>query len=202
MVYRSTAKTERRKAARRKRLLEAAIALFGEKGFHDTTVPQIVDSAGSSTGSFYFYFRNKEDIFVAAMRALEKGLSAAIDEATHKQYTPREQLAAAVEALFLFLASSPHAARILITEAASLGGEIEKARKAILHSHARSVAETLAALNQAASNREAEVASWCWVGSVLESAVRWLDAPAADRLPATEMARFVARFNMRAVGVG
>ena len=62
MVYRTTPKMARRKEAHRTKLLETAVQLFGKHGYHATTVPMIVKASGSSTGSFYFYFRNKEDV--------------------------------------------------------------------------------------------------------------------------------------------
>ena len=62
MVYRTTPKMAQRKEAHRTKLLETAIRLFGKHGYHATTVPMIVKASGSSTGSFYFYFRNKEDV--------------------------------------------------------------------------------------------------------------------------------------------
>ncbi len=68
MVYRTTGKMLARKEARRRKLLGAAIRLFGRKGFHPTTVPMIVRAANSSIGSFYF--RNKEDVFAAALEDL------------------------------------------------------------------------------------------------------------------------------------
>src|SRR5437588_7070034 len=70
-----------RKQARRRKLLGEAIRMFGKKGYHLTTVPMIVAAARSSIGSFYFYFRNKEDIFAAALRELEEGITAALHEA-------------------------------------------------------------------------------------------------------------------------
>lgn len=62
MVYRTTRRMAERKEARRKKLLSAAIGIFGRKGYHAATVPMIVRAANSSVGSFYFYFRNKEDV--------------------------------------------------------------------------------------------------------------------------------------------
>ena len=70
MAYRTTRKMAERKEARRRSLLTAAISIFGKKGFHAATVPMIVRAAKSSVGSFYFYFRNKEDIFAAALNDL------------------------------------------------------------------------------------------------------------------------------------
>ena len=48
-----------------RRLLEAAITVFDERGYHAARVDDIVKAASTSHGTFYLYFRNKEDLFRA-----------------------------------------------------------------------------------------------------------------------------------------
>jgi len=50
-------------SAARERLLESAKALFSQKGYYSTSVEDIVESAGFSKGTFYFYFKSKEELF-------------------------------------------------------------------------------------------------------------------------------------------
>lgn len=51
----------------REKLLVAAIELYMEKGYHDTTVDEIAKGAGLSTGIAYRYFRNKKELLLAAL---------------------------------------------------------------------------------------------------------------------------------------
>lgn len=46
------------------RILEAAIKVFAEQGFHQTTISQIARQAGVADGTIYLYFKNKDDILV------------------------------------------------------------------------------------------------------------------------------------------
>ena len=46
-----------------KRLCEAAIVVFDERGYNATRVDDIVRQAKTSHGTFYLYFSNKEDLF-------------------------------------------------------------------------------------------------------------------------------------------
>ena len=52
-----------KKPETRERILEEARSLFSEHGFHDTSVSDIIGCAGLSQGSFYNYFKSKNEIF-------------------------------------------------------------------------------------------------------------------------------------------
>ncbi len=58
----------RRKEARPQELLEAALALFVEKGFAGTRSEEVAALAGVSKGTLYLYFPSKEDLFKAVIR--------------------------------------------------------------------------------------------------------------------------------------
>jgi AcrR family transcriptional regulator len=45
------------------RILEAALEVFGELGYHQTGIARITDVAGCTRASFYQYFSSKEDVF-------------------------------------------------------------------------------------------------------------------------------------------
>jgi len=47
-----------------KRILEAAVKIFANLGFHQSTISQIAREAGVADGTIYLYFKNKDDILV------------------------------------------------------------------------------------------------------------------------------------------
>jgi AcrR family transcriptional regulator len=51
-----------------RKLLEAGIIEFEERGFQGVRVDDVVQRAGISHGTFYLYFSNKEDLFKALLR--------------------------------------------------------------------------------------------------------------------------------------
>jgi AcrR family transcriptional regulator len=58
----------RRKEARPQELLDAALALFVEKGFAATRSEEVAARAGVSKGTLYLYFPSKEELFKAVVR--------------------------------------------------------------------------------------------------------------------------------------
>jgi AcrR family transcriptional regulator len=51
-----------RKQPARERLLDAAEAVFRERGYNAATVQDILDSSGSGRATFYVYFKGKADV--------------------------------------------------------------------------------------------------------------------------------------------
>jgi AcrR family transcriptional regulator len=53
----------RRREATRAKIVEAARKLFGQLGYHNTQVMDIVHAVGMSAGTFYNHFKDKKDLF-------------------------------------------------------------------------------------------------------------------------------------------
>jgi len=61
---------EREKERQRQEILEAALNLFSEKGYHNVTMHEIAGKAEFAIGTIYKFFKNKEDLYKALI--LEK----------------------------------------------------------------------------------------------------------------------------------
>jgi AcrR family transcriptional regulator len=57
-------------AERRAQIIEAALACFSRKGYHNTTMDDIVAESGLSKGSLYWYFESKDDLFASALTSV------------------------------------------------------------------------------------------------------------------------------------
>jgi AcrR family transcriptional regulator len=66
----TAARRERRIAARKTQILDAAAQVFSEKGFHAATTREIADVADISEGTIYNYFASKEDLLLEIMARL------------------------------------------------------------------------------------------------------------------------------------
>ncbi|WP_259782840.1 choline-binding transcriptional repressor BetI [Aestuariispira ectoiniformans] len=110
---------------RRKQLIEATIASINEMGFANTTVKQISQRAGVSTGIIHHYFGGKEDLLEATMRKLLEDLREITAQGLARQSDPHQRLITLIKANFAdelfssessvawlaFWAQVPHSAR-------------------------------------------------------------------------------------------
>jgi len=202
VAYRTTPKMAKRKEAHRAKLLQIAIRLFGKQGYHATTVPRIVREAGSSTGAFYFYFRNKDDIFACALEAIGEHIAGVLNKAMGSARGDTiSQMRVAVETFILYLAEHPDEARILIIESSGLSARLAKVRRSIIASHCRSVQQALTSISGSLPRLDPKVVASCWMGAVLESVYQWLESPKEVRTSVEALAKEISCFNLRGIGV-
>ena len=69
-------KNSKKPEIRRKELLDIALQLFSEKGYEAVSVRDILDGVNGAPGMFYYYFKSKQDIYLAA---IEQYLTKRID---------------------------------------------------------------------------------------------------------------------------
>lgn len=67
---------------KRRRILDAALRVFAERGYHGTTVPEVAAAAGVGTGTLYRYFAHKEalvnEVYRDAKARLREALLAGV----------------------------------------------------------------------------------------------------------------------------
>lgn len=61
---------QRQAAETKQHLLNAACAVFEERGYQSTSVGAITERAATAHGTFYLYFKNKEDVFCQVMETV------------------------------------------------------------------------------------------------------------------------------------
>jgi AcrR family transcriptional regulator len=83
---------ETKKRRTRQGLIEAALTLFDQRGYDDTTVTDIAAAAGVSPATFFNYFATKEDVVFADQHVYDEVLDAVFASAT-----PDEPLATLVK---------------------------------------------------------------------------------------------------------
>ncbi len=69
-----------KKARTRAQILQAALACFSNKGYHQTSMDDIVAESGLSKGALYWHFKSKQELFVSL---IEWYMAAFGEEASH-----------------------------------------------------------------------------------------------------------------------
>jgi TetR/AcrR family transcriptional regulator, fatty acid metabolism regulator protein len=59
-------------AARQAQILDAAVKVFAEKGYHRATIPDIAKQAKIAVGTIYNYFGKKEDLLLALLHRMNE----------------------------------------------------------------------------------------------------------------------------------
>ena len=68
-VRAASAEPPRSSPEKYQRILDAAVAVFAERGFHSSRVSDIAARADVADGTIYLYFKNKEEILMAAINS-------------------------------------------------------------------------------------------------------------------------------------
>lgn len=83
--------TPHEKPDKREAILDAALELFAERGFHGTAVPLVAERAKVGAGTIYRYFESKEALVNALYQREKQALGAAIVDAFPFDSPPRAQ---------------------------------------------------------------------------------------------------------------
>jgi TetR/AcrR family fatty acid metabolism transcriptional regulator len=81
-----------RNADKYQRILDAAVAVFAEKGFFVSRISDIADRASVADGTVYLYFKNKDEILATAINTAFDGFMKTAREELSKLPTPSERL--------------------------------------------------------------------------------------------------------------
>ncbi|MCK4646005.1 MAG: TetR/AcrR family transcriptional regulator [Candidatus Aminicenantes bacterium] len=86
---------------RRLQIVNAAVRLFIEKGFHKTTTREIAQAAGISIGLLYEYVASKEDVLYLVCEAIHAEVEHGVTEALKRVKKGRDVLAEMLREYFL-----------------------------------------------------------------------------------------------------
>jgi len=173
----------RRGEATRRAILKAAEAVIGAKGFNDASIIDITREAGVAQGTFYIYFKSKDDIFAELVVEMGRLLRLALSEATAEA---RDRIAAeraGLRGFLTFVTAHPNLYRI-IQEALFVDPD---AYRTYFQSFADSYRDALGEAVAAGEIRSGDPDIWAWalIGiarNLGERAVIWGDETPIDEV--------------------
>jgi AcrR family transcriptional regulator len=172
------------RAATRDRILQAALDVFAEKGYHRALVDDIVRASRTSKGAVYHHFPNKEALFLALVDEFSERLAVAVAESIAGAHGALGKVQAALTAGLETFARHRELARILLLESVSLGAAYLAKRVEVRE---RFAALVQAHLDQAVAEGsipplDTRVATLAWLGALNEVVIQWLHDGRPDLL--------------------
>ena len=83
---------ERERLRQRQEILDAALELFSEKGYHRVSMQEIAEKAEFAVGTLYKFFKNKDALYRALMLGLSEQFNELLNEALDGAEDEVEQL--------------------------------------------------------------------------------------------------------------
>jgi AcrR family transcriptional regulator len=115
----------------RERLLEGMAAAIRQHGFQHTTLAHVVREARASRRTFYAYFSDPVDCYVAVLESFSDQVMRAIEEAMGGEGTPGERLDLAVGSFLDALERDPLLTRSFFNELHLTGAQGERLKRTV-----------------------------------------------------------------------
>jgi TetR/AcrR family fatty acid metabolism transcriptional regulator len=128
---------------KRARIMEAAIRVFAERGFHTATVAEIAKAAGVADGTIYLYFKGKDDLLLRLFDEKMTELLAESRSALAKETSAAARLSRFIELHLALVERNPDLASVLIVELRQSAQFIKAADRAKLAAYVDLIAEVV-----------------------------------------------------------
>ncbi|MBF7083471.1 TetR/AcrR family transcriptional regulator [Desulfallas sp. Bu1-1] len=94
-------------------IIEAAVKVIAENGYHNSQVSKIAREAGVADGTIYLYFKNKEDVLISLFRTKMGEFTASARKELKNLQDPFDKLAKLIELHFTRLEADRNLALVL-----------------------------------------------------------------------------------------
>ncbi len=202
MVYRTTKQVQERKDANRKHIFETAAVVFARQGYHGTTVKNIVDEAGTSVGSFYFYFKNKEDLLEALYDEIT-GMILSVTEVNTRcdAVGAMKTVCRGVASTLSIFQQRRDLARIMMIEVVGLNPRFEQKRAESINKLLLRIGQNLEAFqeNGLIAIPDVKTAAMAFEGTIYHTVISWLYEENPGNLQ--DSIHPLAIYNLQALGI-
>ncbi|MDT8304524.1 MAG: TetR/AcrR family transcriptional regulator [Anaerolineae bacterium] len=109
-------------------MMQAAVRVFAEKGYYAATVRDIVDAANVAIGTFYFYFPDKESLFIYLYEETADFLLQTLQQAVAGRATLPHQIGAGIRAYVNIAIFEPAVVQLLLVGGAGAAPALDAKR--------------------------------------------------------------------------
>lgn len=126
-----------------KQIIDAAVIVIAENGYHQAQVSKIAKQAGVADGTIYLYFKNKEDILISLFEEKMGNFVEKVEGQIAGKTTASEKLYFMVETHFRILSEDPHLAVVTQLELRQSNKELRLQINAILRRYTKVIDQIL-----------------------------------------------------------
>jgi AcrR family transcriptional regulator len=181
-------------ARRRRQLLDVAVDVFAERGFHGTSMDEVAEAAGVTKPVLYQHFDSKRELFVELLDDVGSHLVQAVTAAVGGATGPRQRVEAGFEAYFDFVTQQTNAFRILFGGGARRDEEFNDAVRRVEDVIAAAIATLIEA---DISDDHRQLLAYGIVGLAEVSSRQWASSRHVDELDDDERATEATRLARR-----
>lgn len=126
-----------------KQIIDAAVIVIAENGYHQAQVAKIAKQAGVADGTIYLYFKNKEDILISMFEEKMGVFTESLQAIIENGGTSSDKLCLMIENHFTVLASDKHLAMVTQLELRQSNKELRLKINGILKEYLKLLDEIL-----------------------------------------------------------
>ena len=161
---------DERRAQRRRQLIEAAVRVYGERGYHNSSVKAVCEAAGLTERYFYENFSGSEALLVTAFQAVQALLTEAMAASAKDLPVGALKVRAMLETYYSALMAEPVAARVFLTEVAG----VSRAANEVVKTWRLMIADMLQAAWQGEPAPGDSLLKIGVMGAVIDIAAAWV----------------------------
>jgi len=113
-------------SGKRELILEGALRVFSQKGFHGATVEEVAEVAGVGKGTVYLYFGSKTDLFVSVVEEKLKELQEVVVERLENIEGACAKLTESIKLHWEFFNRSREFVKVILSDLSGLEKELDE----------------------------------------------------------------------------
>lgn len=185
--FRKGRSTLKQKRPKYMQIIDAAVVVIAENGYHQSQVSKIAKQAGVADGTIYLYFKNKEDILISLFKEKMGQFIERMETDIQKKPSAKEKLLLLIREHFRLLSQDHHLALVTQLELRQSNLELRQKINEVLKGYLNMLDSILAEgkkTGEFRQNLDVRLARQMVFGTIDETATTWVMNDQKYDLPA------------------
>lgn len=160
-----------------KQIIDAAVIVIAENGYHQAQVSKIAKQAGVADGTIYLYFKNKEDILISVFEEKMAVFKERLSRIVSADHTASEKLLLMIESHFKVQTDNKHLGIVTQLELRQSNKEVRTQINEILKEYLMMIDQILlegVERGEFKKDMDIRLARQCIFGSIDEITTSWV----------------------------